>query len=74
MNTLAIRAGGVIASSVQSRPGQSFFQRLIAARENEAKRRVVGYLAAMDDARLEGIGFTADDIKALRSGQMRLPR
>ncbi len=74
MSTLALRAAGVIASAVQPRPGQSFFQRLIAARENEAKRRVVGYLAAIDDARLEGLGFGPDDIKALRAGVLRLLR
>jgi len=71
MSTLALRAAGVIASAVQPEPGLSFLQRLIAAREEEAKRRVVSHLAAMDDGRLAGLGFSPDDIKALRIGKLR---
>ena len=71
MSTLALRAAGVIASAVQPKPGLSFMQRLIAAREAEAKRRVLSLLAAIDDVRLAGLGFTPDDIKALRGGVLR---
>jgi hypothetical protein len=74
MSTLALRAAGVIASAVEPKPGLSFVTRLLAAREDQAKRRVLGYLAAMDNARLAGLGFTADDIRALRAGELRLPR
>lgn len=74
MSTLALRAAGVIASAVEPKPGSSLVQRLLAAREDQAKRRVVSYLAAMDDARLAGLGFTPDDVKALRAGELRLPR
>jgi uncharacterized protein YjiS (DUF1127 family) len=74
MSTLALRAAGVLASAVESQPGLSFVGRLLAARENEARRRVVNYLAAMDDARLQDLGFTADDIGALRRGEPRRPR
>jgi hypothetical protein len=71
MSTLALRAAGVIASAVQPEPGQSFVMRLLAAREEEAKRRVRRLLASMDDARLVGFGFSAGDIEALRAGKLR---
>jgi uncharacterized protein YjiS (DUF1127 family) len=74
MSTLALRAAGTFASAVEPKPGSSLVKRLLAARENQAKRRVVGHLAAMDDARLAGLGFTPDDIFALRAGELRLPR
>jgi len=70
MSTIALRAAGVIASAVEAEPGKSLIRRLLEARENEARRRVLGYLAAMDDGRLQGLGFSADDIAALRAGRM----
>jgi len=73
MSTLALRAAGAIASAVEPKPGWSLVERLLAAREGQAKRRVLSYLAAMDDARLHGLGFAADNISALRS-DLRLPR
>jgi hypothetical protein len=74
MSTLALRAAGLFASAVEPQPGLSFADRLLAARENEARRRVVSHLAAMDDARLQGLGFSAHDIGALRRGEPRQPR
>jgi hypothetical protein len=74
MSTLALRAAGLFASAVEPKPGLSFVDRLLAARESEARRRVVTHLAAMDDARLQGLGFSTDDIGALRRGQPRAPR
>jgi hypothetical protein len=74
MSTLAVRAAGALASAVEPRPGLTFIGWLLAAREDAAKRRVVAHLAAMDDARLQGLGFNADDIAALHSGEYRLPR
>ena len=38
MSTLALRAAGVIASAVEPKPGLSFVTRLLAAREDQAKR------------------------------------
>jgi hypothetical protein len=70
MTTIALRAAGLIASAVEHEPGKSLIQRLLEARENEARRRVVGYLAATDDGRLAGLGFTPDDIATLRAGRM----
>ena len=74
MSTLALRAAGVLASAVEAGDGSSLAQRLLAARENAARRHVIARLAAMDDARLAGLGFSAADIGALRAGQLRLPR
>jgi hypothetical protein len=74
MSTLAVRAAGLFASAVEPQPGSSFVERFLAAREDQAKRRVLGMLAAMDDARLQGLGFSAGDIAALRAGNLRLPR
>jgi len=74
MSTLAVRAAGVLASAGEPRPGLTFIGRLLAAREDAAKRRVVAHLAAADDSRLQGLGFAAEDIAALRSGEYRLPR
>jgi hypothetical protein len=74
MSTLAVRAAGAFASAVEPKPGLSFVGRLLAARENVARRRVIARLAAMDDARLEGLGFSVEDIAALRAGNLWLPR
>jgi len=74
MSALALRAAGVIASAAEPKPGLSFVGRFLEARENQAKRRVRDYLAAMDDTRLRDLGFADDDIRALRAGVLRLPR
>jgi hypothetical protein len=55
------------------RASKGFFQRLIEARGAQARRHVHDHLAAMDDARLRALGFGASDIRALRSGEFRLP-
>ena len=72
MSTLALEAAGAIASAVQKPP--SLMARLTAAREAQAKRRVLDFLSAMDDAHLQRLGFSTDDITALRNGKLRLPR
>lgn len=49
----------------------SFLTRLVkamtAAREAQARRYVASHLAVMSDERLSDIGFTADEIKAVRA-------
>src|SRR5262245_36207317 len=74
MSTLALRAAGLFASAVKPQAGSSFIERFLAAHDDRAKRRVAGMLAAMDDARLAGLGFSAEDMAALRAGEHRLPR
>ena len=73
MSTLALRPVDAFAPLAEVKPKPRLFQRLIKAREDQAKRRFLGYLAAMDDARLQSLGFNAEDIGALRAGELRLP-
>lgn len=75
MSTLALGLADALASAAQPKPKRiGLVQRLIQAREDQAKRRVLGYLNAMDDQQLTSLGFTAEDIEALRQGELRLPR
>jgi len=76
MSTLALGLADALASAAQPKPKPKpgLFQRLIAAREDQAKRRVLGYLTAMDDRQLTSLGFAAEDIQALRNGELRLPK
>lgn len=69
MSTIVLRAAGTLASVREPKLGAGLAQRLLAAGESPAKQRVLGFLAAMDDDRLLGLGFTAADIGALRSGR-----
>ncbi len=39
------------------------FDRIVAARELEAKRHINGFLASLDDATLAEYGYDRDDIK-----------
>jgi hypothetical protein len=72
MSTLALRAEDAAVIAADSWP-KALFARLIEAREEEARRRVRSYLASLDDGRLASLGFTEDDICALRNGELRLP-
>lgn len=74
MSTLAVRLADAFASAAEPKPKVSLVGRLIAAREEQAKRRVLGYLASMDGERLKDLGFTAEDIQALRNGELRSPK
>jgi hypothetical protein len=74
MSTLAVPAAGALASAVESEGRTGLLWRLLAAREDRARRFVLARLAAMDDARLGRLGFSDDDIAALRAGELRLPR
>jgi len=52
------------AAVASSKP--TFFQRLIAARMRQGKARVSGYLARQSDATLADLGFTGEQIAAIR--------
>ena len=45
MSTLALGLADALASAAEPKPKPSLFQRLIAAREDQARRRVLSYLA-----------------------------
>jgi hypothetical protein len=75
MSSLALGLADALASAAQPKPKRlGLVQRLIQVREDQAKRRVLGYLTPMDDQRLTSLGFTAEDIEALRQGELRLPK
>ncbi len=49
-------------------------RRLISAREDAAKSKIHRYLTQQTNEQLrESLGFSDDDIGALRAGQFRLP-
>jgi hypothetical protein len=75
MSTLALlgTAAAVPLGERQAKSRDSSFKRLLTAREAEARQRTRGYLAGQSNERLAGLGFTADDIAALRKGAFQLP-
>lgn len=48
-------------------PQSSFVRRLLLARDDAVKQRVLGWLMEMDDARLRGFGLSIADIAILRA-------
>jgi len=72
MSSLTMRHGGAGAAleTAETAKGHlfTFVQRLIAAREERAKRRVAAYLGACSDDRLYGLGLSSEDIRAVRAG------
>lgn len=51
---------------------QRVFDRLLAARETQAHRYLVDYLAGLSDARLTDLGYTGEQIRQIRV-ERRLP-
>lgn len=74
MSTLALELAGADASAAQSEGGPGFFKRWIEMRQAKANGVVRAHLASLPDARLAGLGFTPEDILALRAGALRLPQ
>lgn len=74
MSTLALGSAVAVSPAIESKPRPSLFQRLIEAREKEATRRVHAFLVTLSDERLHDLGYSPDDIAALRDGQFRMPR
>jgi uncharacterized protein YjiS (DUF1127 family) len=74
MSTLALWSADAASTAIETRPKPSLFQRLIKAREREATRRVHTFLLTLSDERLRDLGYTREDIAALRDGQVRMPR
>lgn len=71
MSTISAFLGSA-ETAVPAKPRRTgFFSRMIkamtAAREAQARRFVASHLASMTDERLADIGFTADEIKAVRA-------
>ena len=74
MSTLALGLVGTTAPATEPKAKSSLWSRLVKAREAQAARTVRAHLAGMDDARLLHVGFSEDDIWALRAGGSGLPR
>jgi uncharacterized protein YjiS (DUF1127 family) len=62
---------GHVDTNAGAAPKRGFFarilDRLIASRMRQAKAQVDGYLAQMSDERLQDLGFTSDQAKAVRA-------
>lgn len=71
MSTTSAFLGSTAETVVREPRSTGFFGRLIkamtAAREAQARRVVASHLATMSDERLSDIGFTAEEIKAVRA-------
>ena len=73
MSTLAWELAGDVAPADESEAKPGFWSRFIARRQAQANRTVCAHLAVMGDNRLTELGFSADDLRALRAGELRLP-
>ena len=73
MSTLALGSTAGAVAGVEPRIKPSLFQRLIAAREKDALRRIRAYLAAQSDQRLRDLGYAPEDIAAIRQGRSVWP-
>jgi hypothetical protein len=73
MSTLAIPLGNIAPSAAASPASPGLFARLIQGRQTRARREIASYLMSQSDARLTDLGFGADDIHALRAGNLSIP-
>jgi hypothetical protein len=76
MSTLALLgtvAAAPLETSKPAEPRLDFFRRLLEAREARARQHCQRYLAEQSDGRLRTLGFSPDDIEALRNGAPILP-
>ena len=74
MSTLALWSADTASPAIESKPRPSLFARLLKSREREAARRVHSFLMAQPDERLKDLGYSPEDIAALRAGESRMPR
>jgi hypothetical protein len=74
MSTLALAASAAGAvAGVEPNTKPSLIQRLIAARERDTLRRIRAFIAVQSDQRLQDLGYTAEDIEAIRQGRSLWP-
>jgi hypothetical protein len=73
MSTSTIALGNIAPSAAASPASPGLFARLIHQREMRARREVASYLKSQSDERLAALGFSADDIRDLREGNLRMP-
>ena len=73
MSTLALAPAPGAVAGVEPNTKPSLFQRLIAARERDALRRIHAFIAVQSDQRLRDLGYTAEDIESIRQGRSLWP-
>ena len=71
MSILALPAAAVppLAPGQQTWSSRGWCRRLLEARETQARRHLLAYLAHQSDERLAALGFAADAIEAVRQGR-----
>jgi hypothetical protein len=74
MSNLTQRRGAVACAAFPTLAPTGDLRQLIAARQEQAKGRVHSYFAQHSDDRLAQFGFTVEHFRALRAGELRLPR
>ena len=73
MSTLAWELAGDNAPADETEAKPGFWSRFIAWHQAQAERAICRHLAAMGDVQLTELGYSKDDIRALRAGELRLP-
>jgi hypothetical protein len=73
MSTLALWSADTTVPAVAPKAKPSLFQRLIEAREADARRHIQAFLNWQSDERLQGFGYSAAEIEAIRHGRLTLP-
>ncbi len=63
-HTTTFNVHDTVVAAPATKPG--FFDRLIASRMRQGQARVSGYLARQSDSTLVDLGFTAEQIAAIR--------
>jgi hypothetical protein len=72
MSTLSVPLGNIAPSVAATPASPGLFARLIAGREMRARRAAVSYLMSQSNERLAGLGFSAEHIRDLREGNLRI--
>ena len=67
--TLPAAAVPALAPGQQTWSSRGWWRRLLEARETQARRHLLAYLAHQSDARLAALGLAADAIEAVRQGR-----
>jgi hypothetical protein len=73
MSTLAVSAADTTAQAFEPEAKPSLFQRLMLARERDARRHIHAFLNWQSDECLKGFGYAAAEIEAIREGRLTLP-
>jgi hypothetical protein len=73
MSTLALWSTDTAAPAVQPNVRPGLFQSLIEARERGVRRDIQAFLNWQSDEGLNELGYTAEEIEAIRQGRLTIP-